>query len=301
MPDAPYGLALGAGLLAAVNPCGFALLPAYLSMLILGDDPATDRAPFAPVGRALALTGAMTVGFVAVFGTFGLLAAPAADAVAQRLPWVSILIGLALVAAGGWLLAGRQLPAFTPKMATGPAVRRRFTSMVLFGAAYAVASLGCTIGPFLAVVVAGFRAGSAVSGVGLFLAYALGMGLAVGAAALAVALARESLVRRTRRAAPLLGRVAGLLLVLTGGYVAWYGWYEVRLFSGGGGADDPVIDAAGAVQSAVSGWLADVGPWRIAAAVAALLILAAAGLLRRRRAPGGPARPQRTPEPDRSS
>ncbi|MCM0677139.1 cytochrome c biogenesis protein CcdA [Micromonospora phytophila] len=284
MPDAPYGLALGAGLLAAVNPCGFALLPAYLSVLVLGDGPAAERGPLAPVGRALALTGAMTVGFVAVFGAFGLLAGPAADAVASRLPWVSVLIGLALVAAGGWLLAGRQLPTLTPKLATGPAVRMRFTSMALFGAAYAIASLGCTIGPFLAVVVAGFRAGSPVAGIGLFVTYAVGMGLVVGAAALAVALARESLVRRTRRAAPLLGRIAGLLLVLTGGYVAWYGWYEIRLFSGRA-ADDPVVDAAGRVQSALSGWLDGLGPWVVTAVAVALLAVAAGStVVRRRRA-----------------
>ncbi|RQW87285.1 cytochrome C biogenesis protein, partial [Micromonospora globispora] len=151
-----------------------------------------------------------------------------------------------------------------------------------FGAAYAVASLGCTIGPFLAVVVAGFRAGSPAAGAGLFVAYALGMGLVVGAAALAVALARESLVRRTRRAAPLLGRVAGLLLVLTGGYVAWYGWYEIRLFSGGGAAD-PVIETAGRLQSAVSGWLAGLGPWTVGALAAALLAVAVGLTVARRR------------------
>ncbi|MGN9809803.1 cytochrome c biogenesis CcdA family protein [Micromonospora sp. BQ11] len=274
MTDAPYGLALGAGLLAAVNPCGFALLPAYLSMLVLGDDPADRRGPLAPVGRALALTGAMTLGFVGVFGAFGLLAGPAADAVARRLPWLSVAIGVALVVAGGWLLAGRQLPTFTPRLATGPEVRRRFGSMVLFGAAYAVASLGCTIGPFLAVVVAGFRAGSPVAGMGLFVTYAIGMGLVVGAAALAVALARESLVRRTRRAAPLLGRIAGALLVLTGGYVAWYGWYEIRLF-GGGSAEDRVIDAAAGVQRELAGWLDGLGPWWVAAVAAALLAVAA--------------------------
>ncbi|MEU1845570.1 cytochrome c biogenesis CcdA family protein [Micromonospora sediminicola] len=281
MPDAPYGLALAAGLLAAVNPCGFALLPAYLSVLVSGEGPATARGPLAPVGRALALTAAMTVGFVAVFGTFGLLAGPAADAVARRLPWVSVLIGVALVAAGVWLFTGRQLPAFTPRPAAGPAVRARFGSMALFGAAYAVASLGCTIGPFLAVVVAGFRAGSPLAGMGLFVAYALGMGLAVGAAALAVALARESLVRRTRRAAPLLGRLAGVLLVLTGGYVAWYGWYEVRLFAGGG-TDDPVIAAAGRVQGWVSDGLARLGPWGVATVVAALVAVGVVGTVARR-------------------
>ncbi|MGB2570799.1 cytochrome c biogenesis CcdA family protein [Micromonospora citrea] len=293
MPDASYGLALGAGLLAAVNPCGFALLPAYLSVLVLGDGPAADRGPLRPVGRALALTAAMTVGFVAVFGLFGLLAGPAADAVASRLPWVSVLIGLALVAAGGWLLAGRELPTITPKVAAGPAVRMRFTSMALFGAAYAVASLGCTIGPFLAVVVAGFRAGSPVAGIGLFVTYALGMGLVVGAAALAVALARESLVRRTRRAAPLLGRIAGLLLVLTGAYVAWYGWYEIRVFSGGS-ADDPVIDTAGRVQAAVSGWLDGLGPWVVTAVAVALLAVAVGSTVARRRRRG--ADPAPTPE-----
>ncbi|MBO4210416.1 cytochrome c biogenesis CcdA family protein [Micromonospora echinofusca] len=276
MPDAPYALALGAGLLAAVNPCGFALLPAYLSVLVLGERPEPGRHPFTPVLRALALTGAMTLGFVAVFGTFGLLAAPAADAVASRLPWVSVLIGLVLLVAGGWLLAGRQLPTFAPRIATGPQVRLRFASMVAFGAAYAIASLGCTIGPFLAVVVAGFRAGSPGAGVGLFGAYALGMGLVVGAAALAVALARETLVRRARRAGPLLGRVAGVLLVVTGGYVAWYGWYEVRVLAGGD-PDDPVVGAAGRAQTTISGWLADLGPWGVTAVLGALLAVAAVG------------------------
>lgn len=279
--DAPLGLALGAGLLAAVNPCGFALLPAYLSMLVLGEG-TTPRAGLAPVGRALTLTGAMTVGFVAVFGAFGLLAAPAADAVARRLPWASVLIGLTLVGLGGWLLAGRQLPMLTPRIATGPAVTRRFASMVLFGAAYAIASLGCTIGPFLAVVVAGFQAGTVLAGIGLFLAYALGMALAVGAAALAVALARESLVRGMRRTAPVVSRVSGVLLVLTGGYVAWYGWYEIRVFRGAD-TDDPIIEAAAGVQRALSGWLDALGPAVVAGVLMVLLAGTVGVALARRR------------------
>lgn len=279
--DVPVGLALGAGLLAAVNPCGFALLPAYLSMLVLGDGPAAGGS-LAPVRRALALTGAMTVGFVAVFGAFGLLAAPAADAVARRLPWVSVLIGITLVGLGAWLLAGRQLPMLMPRIATGPAVTLRFVPMVLFGAAYAIASLGCTIGPFLAVVVAGFQAGTVLQGVGLFLAYALGMALAVGAAALAVALARESLVRGMRRTAPVISRISGGLLVLTGAYVAWYGWYEIRVFRGER-TDDPVIDGAARMQRAVSGWLDALGPGAVAGVVAVLLAAATGVALARRR------------------
>lgn len=146
MPDAPYALALAAGLLAAVNPCGFTLLPAYLSFLILDDAPDGSGRVRAAV-RALTLTVAMTVGFVAVFAGFGLLAAPAANTVAQHLPWASIRDRLTLAAAGGWLLAGRRLPTLGLKISTGPQVTRRFGAMALFGASYAVASLGCTIGP----------------------------------------------------------------------------------------------------------------------------------------------------------
>jgi cytochrome c-type biogenesis protein len=293
--DAPFGLALAAGMLATVNPCGFALLPAYLSMLVLGEPGGgPDGAPagrLAPIGRALALTGAMTVGFVAVFGAFGLLAAPAADALARQLPWVSVLIGVALIGLGGWLLAGRELPVFTPKIAAGPALRLQFGPMVLFGAAYAIASLGCTVGPFLAVVVANFQAGSVAAGVGLFLAYAAGMALVVGAAALTVALARESAVRRARRAAPAVARISGALLVLTGVYVAWYGWYELRVFAGGTGRD-PVVGGAARVQSAISTWLSELGPEVVAATVAALLVAAVAIAFVRGR-PGGPTRNRR--------
>jgi cytochrome c-type biogenesis protein len=277
--DAPYALALTAGLLAAVNPCGFAMLPAYLSFLVLDDGGDRDR-PRA-VRRALLLTAAMTVGFVAVFGGFGLLAAPAAGAVARNLPWVSIVIGIALVGAGGWLLAGRQLPALTPKMGTGPEVTYRFGSMVLFGASYAVASLGCTIGPFLAVVVAGFRTDSVAAGIGLFVAYAAGMALLVGAVALAVALAKASFVRGLRRAAPLIGRAAGGLLVVAGAYVAWYGWYEIRVLRGDS-VSDPVVDGAADIQTTLAGWLDRIGPVTIAVAFAVLLA-ATATLVRLRR------------------
>ncbi|MEW2635300.1 cytochrome c biogenesis protein CcdA [Streptomyces sp. NPDC048389] len=87
MSDLPLALALAAGMLAAVNPCGFALLPAYLSLLVLGDDTPTRAAA---VTRALSATAAMTAGFAAVFALFGLAIAPVAGQVQQHLPWFTI-------------------------------------------------------------------------------------------------------------------------------------------------------------------------------------------------------------------
>jgi cytochrome c-type biogenesis protein len=282
MSEVPYALALAAGMLAAVNPCGFALLPVYLSFLVLDDqDPGVGGRGRA-VGRAMVLTGAMTVGFVLVFGLFALLAAPVANVVAQRLPWISVVLGLALLVAGGWLVAGRQLPAPALPGSAGRPVTRRFWSMTLFGGSYAVASLGCTIGPFLAIVAASFRAGSVGAGLGLFATYAAGMALVVGTAAVAVALAQVSLVRAVRRLAPVLGRAAGALMILVGAYVAWYGGYELRVFGGGDGAD-PIVDTAAGVQAAIAGWIDRLGPGGIAGILAMLLLVAVIAATVRRR------------------
>jgi cytochrome c biogenesis protein CcdA len=280
MHDVPYALAVAAGMLAAVNPCGFALLPVYLSFLVLDQHDSGGR--IRAIGRAVVLTGAMTAGFLLVFGAFALLAAPVANVVAQRLPWVSVVLGLALLAAGGWLVAGRQLPAPALPGSGGRPVTRRFWSMTLFGAYYAVASLGCTIGPFLAVVAASFRSGSIAAGAGLFAAYAAGMALVVGTAAVAVALAQMSVVRAVRRMAPAIGRAAGVLLILVGAYVAWYGAYELRVLGGGDGAD-PVVDTAAVIQTTIAGWIDRLGPGGIAGILAALLLAAAIVVVIRRR------------------
>ena len=161
---------------------------------------------------------------------------PIASGAQRYLPWVTLVLGLLLILAGGWLLAGRSLPVlgWSPK---GSGLNRRFGSMVAFGATYALASLTCTIAPFLAVVVTSFRSGSALAGAALFVAYGLGMGLLVGAASLAVALAQDSFITRLRQFGGLAARVAGLLLVIVGAYVAYYGWWELRVFAGGAGED----------------------------------------------------------------
>jgi cytochrome c biogenesis protein CcdA len=272
--DAPYGLALAAGVLAAVNPCGFALLPAYVSLLVVGERGAERPGPGTALGRAVALTAAMTAGFVVVFGGFGLLAAPAADWLAVRLPWLTIIIGIVLAALGLWLAAGRDLPSPVPKLSRAPQLRRRTGSMVLFGISFAVASLGCTIGPFLGVVVAAFTT-DAMQGLGLFLAYATGMAAAVGTVAVAVALAQQTVITWMRAAAPVLSRAAGAVMALAGAYVAWYGWYEIRILADPT-STDPIIDTAAIVQARLATAIGSVGPLGI---VVALATLAAALLL----------------------
>ena len=271
MADVPVLLALTAGMVAALNPCGFALLPAYLTLVVAQGGTSPSRS--AAVGRALTMSGSMTAGFVAVFGAFGLVAVPLALSLERYLPWATIVIGVALVGLGIFLLTGRELLLNTPKLA-GAAPSTTIRSMVLYGVAYAVASLSCTIGPFLAITTSTFRSESLLSGVSVFVLYGIGMGLVIAVLAVAVALAQKGLVSKFRQATPYISRFSGVLLLLAGAYVAYYGYYEIQVFSGGD-ADDPIVGAFTSVQSSVANWVAGINP---AALAVVLGLMVAAGL-----------------------
>jgi hypothetical protein len=120
-------------------------------------------------------------------------------------------------------------------------------SMFLFGISYAVASLSCTIGPFLAVTTSTFRSESWLAGLGVFVAYGLGMGVVIAILTVAVALAKSGVVQRFRNVLPVMNRIAGGLLVVAGAYVAYYGWYEIRVLDGA--TDDPIVDRAIELQT----------------------------------------------------
>lgn len=268
------GLAFAAGLVAALNPCGFAMLPAYLALVVRGNGTGIPSA----VGRALAATAAMALGFLAVFGTFGLLTVSLASTVQRYLPFVTVLIGIALVALGVWLLAGRELSLLMPNplaRSASWAPTRRLGSMFGYGVGYAIASLSCTIGPFLAVTGAGVGGTSVVGRVWIYVAYAAGFALVVGVLAVAVALAGSALVDRMRRILPYVNRIGGAVLILVGLYVAYYGYYEVRLFNAAGNPQDPVIATAGRLQGAIAGWVHRHGPWPWILVLAILIVAAA--------------------------
>lgn len=264
------GLAFAAGLVAALNPCGFALLPAYLMLVVRGE----RTGGWITLGRAVAATAAMTLGFVVVFGTFGLLTVTVADTVQRYLPYLTVTIGIVLVALGGWLLLGRRLAVLAPPALLGGrwAPSARLGSMLGYGVGYAAASLSCTVGPFLAVTGAAFRSGSILDGVTIYLAYAAGFGLLVGVLAIAVALARSAVIDRMRRILPYVNRISGVLLIVVGCYVGYYGLYEVRLFDLQGSPADPVVAAAGRLQGVLAGWVHRHGgwPWVVALVVIVL-------------------------------
>jgi cytochrome c-type biogenesis protein len=271
----PLLYAFTLGLVAAVNPCGFPLLGAYLSFFVGSD---TEERPRRLL-RGLAAGSCVTVGFVVVFAVLGGLVEGGVDVVLGWVPWVMIPVGVALAAIGVAGALGHPLKLLVPARRLGTG--RGALAMAGFGVTYAVASLTCALPLFLAAVAGTFGRLGFARGLGSFVAYALGMGLFLMVAGLIVANAGVSALRRLRPFTRFVPRVAGGVLALVGAYLTYY-W---AAFQADPTASPPPIGFVEHVQSDITAWLSSsvrvVGVVLGLAVVVALLLAAGVG----RRAP----------------
>lgn len=255
MIDAPLAYAFSAGMVASVNPCGFVMLPAYLAFFVGQESKDESGDADRSLLRALTVGGAVTAGFVAVFGLVGLLFSHVSRSLQEQFPWVTLVIGIAMVGLGVAMLFGWRLDAHLPRFQRG-GKDRSLGSMVLFGVSYATVSLSCTLPIFLGVTANAFTSANAVSGVAVYAAYGLGMGAVVVALTVAVAMARTSAVNAMRSLSRYVERASAVLILLAGAYVSWYGWFEIRQ-QRDATTQDPIVDAAFEVQETVNRWIND--------------------------------------------
>ncbi len=269
--DGHWALYLTLGMVATVNPCGFAMLPAYLSYF-LGLEGSDAAVPRASVGQALRVAGAVAAGFMAVFALAGAIVEGTSLPLYENVPWISLVIGVGLVALGAAMVAGFELSVAVPRLDRGGR-ERTVRSMFVFGVSYAIASIGCTLPLFVGTVAGAIRRQSVLDGLAVFVLYALGMALVLAALTVAIALARTSLVRFLRRSQRYVPRVAGALVALAGLYVTWYGWLELRTARAGTGSvpSSGITERVSSWSSSITDWVDRVGSVRIGIVVVTLL------------------------------
>jgi len=218
-------LSFGSGLLAAVNPCGFVLLPTYL-MYFLGVSgrPGTQRST---VRRALLVSAALSAGFMTIFVIVGGISRLFTDWLNQNAKYVALLIGIALVLLGIAMLFGYRLPFSTPKLETGKR-DQTIVSMYVFGLAYAVASIGCTLGPFSATVLGTIDTDGFFQGIIAVILYGAAMSLLITTLTVTLALAQGGLLKSLRTGMKYVEIASAIVMILSGLYLTWYWFNDIR-------------------------------------------------------------------------
>jgi cytochrome c biogenesis protein CcdA len=208
------------GIMAAVNPCGFVLLPTYLVYYLGTELNREDENKTTTLRRGLSVGMAVSSGFIGLFLVVGIISRAFTTVISENAKYAALVIGIALVAMGIAMLFGWKTPIAQPNVSVE---RERTTwNMFLFGIVYAIASIGCTIGLLISVILGSVNRHGFVSGVISIVLYGLGMGLLVTSLTVALAFARVGLVSTIKKSFKWFDKVSAVFVVLTGLYLSWY-------------------------------------------------------------------------------
>lgn len=224
----PVGYAFAAGMVASVNPCGALMLPSYV-FFQLGADERHPSSSLEQVLKAVRIAVATTAGFAVIFGAVGVLVSAGGRWLTALFPYAGLLIGVAMVVLGGWLLASHRSLGILAASRVSVTPQRTLWSMFLFGIAYGVSSLSCTLPIFLVVVGSALGSGAFLVSMAQFMGYALGMGAVLAVITIGTALFREIVERWLRRLIPHIKGVSALFLVGAGVYLIYYWLVQVGL------------------------------------------------------------------------
>jgi len=270
--DFAYSLLLG--MLAAVNPCGFVLLPTYLTAYLAVDDD-TDTAT--RLQRSLLVGASVSSGFVGVFVVVGAISRLFTNWLEQNAKYPALVIGILLIVMGVRMLLGWRPRLWVPSL-LGQRRRGAVANMIGFGVVYAIASIGCTIGLLTTAILGSFSRHGVVSGVLSVALYGLGMGLFVTALTVSLAFAKGALLRGGRSAMKTVSALSSVLVLASGLYLTWY-WYAAITERD---TSDDIIKGVGGWQTSLVERLSNIGSWRLLI-VFAVIILVAISAARRTR------------------
>jgi cytochrome c-type biogenesis protein len=228
---APLGFAFAAGMVSAVNPCGFAMLPAYLGLYLGSNEQGNeDIHPIKHFAKGMQVGASVTSGFIVLFGAAGIIIGLGARAaVVDILPWLGLVIGIVLTITGSWMIGGGKLyTGFAARAAShmGDPGQVNVRGYFLFGLSYGTASLSCTLPIFLSVIGTSFAVSSIATSLGQFLLYALGMGTVILTLTLGVAFFKGAMVGALRKVLPYIQPIGSWLMVVAGSYIVFY-WLTI--------------------------------------------------------------------------
>ncbi len=219
----PVGYAFAAGMVASVNPCGFFLLPSYISYnLGTEEEGFYDASSASRLMKALTLGVVATAGFIVVFTIVGSLISAGGQWLVRIFPYAGVVIGAAMILLGLYLLITHRTLGIMAASRVTVSRERNLRNVFMFGIAYAIGSLSCTLPIFLVVVGGALASQGLAASFSQFISYALGMGAILVAVTIGSAMFQGSVANSLRQLMPYVHRISALFLVAAGAYLIYY-------------------------------------------------------------------------------
>ena len=195
------------GIITFLSPCLLPMLPIYISYFAGGGE--------RTMKKTLTNVSGFVLGFTAVFVAMGALAGTVGSFLTRYQTWVNLVCGLVVIFFGLNYMGVLKLKLFQGGGRDMDTANMGFGSAVLFGTIFSVGWTPC-VGVFLgSALMLASQQGSMLRGIGMLLAYSLGLGVPFFMSAVLIDKLKAAFnwVKSHYRAVNL---VAGGLLVLVG-------------------------------------------------------------------------------------
>jgi len=244
--------AFSAGAISFLNPCGFAMLPAYVSYFIQSTIKQNSSSKLASsttgisnnlrsilarkIGAGILIGIIITLAFVTIFGVTGLVISAAGTGITKYFPWIAVLSGIIIIGIGVSTILGKTFHINIPLPKdllfinngnkndndNNKNNKTKYLKFFLFGIGYSIASLSCTLPVFLLVVFQGISTGGLLDGFLVFLLYALGMGTVMIGVSLAISISNQVFMRLMAKLSSKINVISSIVLIGAGLYLLYY-------------------------------------------------------------------------------
>lgn len=226
------GYSFIAGVLAAINPCGIVMLPAYLSLYVYSNSEDNDITTSKKIRNSLNIILFVGVGFVALFSLSAVIVSLSSELVGDLIPFLSILLSMLILYFGIGELKGEQI--FSSKISSlsskiGNPKNTNPIGFILFGVSYGLASVGCALPIFISVVTKSINAQSNQRIFLDFISYSLGMLSVIAILTAATFISINSTKKLNTFFRKWSYLVFGIFLTFAGIFMLSYWIYDLRL------------------------------------------------------------------------
>lgn len=202
------------GVFALFSPCGFPMLPGYVSYYI-----GTN----ASLGKAFPGGVACTLGLVTVFSIIGVIADALGSLITYYISLLELVAGLATIFLGLSMILKIRIPMFSIPVKAPK--RRGLIGIYLYGVTYGMATLACSAPIFFSILSIAIAAGGLLNGILTFTVYAIGMGLPLIIITILLVNTKKMFLKRIMKMMPWIEKLSGIILVSIGVYLIYFYLY----------------------------------------------------------------------------
>ena len=211
-------LSAGAGVAIFFSPCGVALLPSYISLILAKKE--RSKRPLIKAIEGLKIGFVASLGMLTVFTVLGIAVNVFGNFLSPYAFWFGTITGAGLILLGIFMVFGKfiHLPMVRLKTNFNPS----FKSFFIFGAGYALGGIACTFPAFLLVVFASLGSGTFMGGLINFIAFSLAAMLLMILVTTLSAVAKSLVLGWLNRYMEIIQLVSALIIIVGGAYLIWF-------------------------------------------------------------------------------